>query len=80
MLKNIKEIKCKRCGATNFCLAVLYQNIRSYKVLTNGKISQKCTLEKDLPMEIENLICADCGEVIDYWGKDENGIVQVEEL
>ena len=78
MLKDIKEVKCKRCGGNNFGLSVFYQNIRTYKVLPNGKFSKRCVLEKDLPMEISNLICCDCHEIIDYWGEDENGIVQVD--
>lgn len=79
MLKDIREVKCKKCGGSNFGLAVLYQNIRTYKVLSNGKLSKRCTLEKDLPMENDAFICLDCGEQIPYWGEDKNGIVQVEE-
>lgn len=79
MSKSIKEVKCNCCGGTNFCLSVLYQNVRNYKVLSNGKFSKKCTLERDLPMEISNLVCADCGEIIDYWGEDKNGYIEVDE-
>ncbi len=79
MLKSIKEVKCKKCGGNNFGVSVLYQNIRTYKVLSNGKLSKKCTLEKDLPMECDALLCLDCGEQIPYWGENEKGFVEVDE-
>lgn len=79
MLKSIKEVKCKKCGSSNFGLSVLYQNVRTYKVLSNGKFSKKCTLEKDLLMEVEALICLNCGEQISYWDTDKDGYVEVDE-
>lgn len=35
---SITEYRCKRCGGNNFHYSVLFQNIRSYKVLPNGYI------------------------------------------
>ena len=78
MLKNIKGIKCKQCGGNNFCLSELYQSSKNYKVLKNGKLSKKYTVQKDMPMECSVLNCIDCGRSIDYWGEDENGIVLVD--
>lgn len=75
----ITDYRCKECGGTNFCVSELYQNIRNYKVLKNGKISKKCTIERDLPMEVSTLRCEDCNHIIDWWGEDDNGIIEVDE-
>lgn len=77
-MKSIKEIKCKCCGSADFIYTRLYQNIRSWKVLPNGKVSKKYTIQKDLPMEVENIICTNCGEMIPYWTIREDGSILVD--
>lgn len=79
MTKNIKEVKCPKCGGSNLIYSVFYQSIKSYKVLSNGKLSKKCTLQKDMPMEVQTLCCADCGEQIKYYNLDKEGNIEVKE-
>lgn len=59
-------------------MSELYQNVRNYKVLSNGKLSKRCTIERDLPMEVSTLRCEDCGHIIEYWSEGKDGVVEVE--
>ena len=57
MLKSIKGYKCKKCGGNDFYVSVLYQNSKDYKVLSNGKLSKKYTMQRNMSMECSYLHC-----------------------
>lgn len=75
----LKDYKCPNCGGNKFCLSYFYQSTRDYKVLKNGKLSKKYTVSKDLPTDVAILHCSNCGESIDYWSKDKDGCLEVDE-
>lgn len=80
MTKNIKEVKCKNCGGNNFIYSVYYQSSKNYRVLPNGKLSKKYTVDKDLPEEFATLNCADCGHIIENYYLDKEGEIEVVEI
>ena len=79
MKTNIKDYECPKCKGKDFIVSVFYQTTHDYKVLPNGKLSKKYTVKRDMPMETDCLYCTNCGESIDWWGTNSEGVVEVEE-
>ncbi len=67
-------MKCPKCGKENtLIVSELSQNSRDYKVLSNGKISKKYTIQRDIWMDVNILTCTNGCNLEDVsWGIDED--------